>query len=136
MKLIIENWITLLNIPQPMTDWLVAQLTIDNPLFLEAVKRGRYIRNIPPYLKMYKLLPTGIVIPRGYLQLLEDIMIGRGLDLSIVDNRVLLPPVSYKFEAKLTPYQNMARFKLLTHPNGMLISPAGSGKTVVGLSLV
>jgi len=126
----------LLNIPQPMTDWLVAQLTIDNPLFLEAVKHGRYIKNIPPSLKMYKLLQTGIVIPRGYLQLLEDIMIGRGLDLTIVDNRVLLPPVSYKFEAKLTPYQVIARFKLLTHPNGMLIAPAASGKTVIGLNLV
>jgi len=135
MKLIIDNQLTLLNIPSDIKDWFAEQLTFTNPKFEEAAKYGRYIRNIPQHIKMYKSLPTGIIIPRGYLQMVEDTMIGQGLDLSIVDNRILTPPVLVESDIKLRPYQKQAKFDLLAHPNGMLIAPAASGKTIMGLDL-
>jgi superfamily II DNA or RNA helicase len=84
---------------------------------------------------MYKPLPNGIVLPRGYLQLLEGSLVGQGLDLSIKDNRVLLPPVSVKSNIVLRSYQKDAKLALLSHPNGMLVAPAASGKTIMGLDI-
>lgn len=84
---------------------------------------------------MYRPLPDGIIVPRGYLQLLEEILIGKGLDLLIQDNRVLLDPIFVKSNIKLRPYQKTAKFALLIHPNGTLIAPAGSGKTIIGLDV-
>jgi superfamily II DNA or RNA helicase len=135
MKLIIDNQLSLLNIPAEIKEWFVEQLTFTNPKFEDAVKFGRYIGNIPQYLKMYKSLPAGIVVPRGYLQMVEDSMIGQGLGLSIKDNRVLTPPISTESLIELRPYQAEAKFNLLGHPNGMLVAPAASGKTIMGLDV-
>ena len=135
MKLIIDNQLRMLSAPEELTSWFALQLTFDNPLYLEAVKHNRYIGKLHPYIYMYKPLPNGIVLPRGYLQLIEDSMIGRGLGLHITDNRVLSAPIFVKSNIVLRPYQKEAKLALLSHPNGMLIAPAGSGKTILGLDI-
>lgn len=135
MKLVIDNQLRLLNAPEELRSWFATQLTFDNPLYLEAVKRNRYLRDIHPHIYMYKPLPNGIVLPRGYLQLIEGSMVGKGLGLSIKDNRVLLPPISVKSNIILRSYQKEAKLALLSHPNGMLVAPAASGKTIIGLDV-
>ena len=125
----------MLDSPEELQNWFAVQLTFDNPLYLEAMKRKRYIGNLDPHICMYKSLPKGIVLPRGYLQLIEGSMVGKGLGLSIRDNRVLLPPVSVKSNIVLRSYQKQAKFALLSHSNGMLIAPAASGKTIMGLDI-
>jgi superfamily II DNA or RNA helicase len=135
MKLIIDNQLRLFNAPEELRSWFATQLTFDNPLYLEAVKRNRYLRDIHPHIYMYKHLPDGIILPRGYLQLIEGSMVGKGLDLSIKDNRVLSPPISVRSNIILRSYQKEAKFALLSHPNGMLVAPAASGKTVIGLDI-
>ena len=62
-------------------------------------------------------------------------MIGQGLNISIKDNRILTPPISIPSNIRLRPYQREAKFNLLSHPNGMLVAPAGSGKTIMGLDI-
>lgn len=135
MKLIIDNQLTLLGLPKDVKDWFVEQLTFSNPKFEEAMKFGRYTTNIPRHIFMYKSLPNGIIIPRGYLQIVEDTMVGQGLGLTLVDNRILTPPILVKSSIELRPYQKEAKFDLLGHPNGMLVAPAASGKTVIGLDI-
>jgi superfamily II DNA or RNA helicase len=99
------------------------------------MKRHRYIGDISQYIKLYSLSPTGIVVPRGYLQTVEDILIGKGNSITIVDNRILHKPLDIKSNIVLRPYQEAAKFDLLKHPNGMLVAPAGSGKTIMGLDI-
>jgi len=135
MRLIIDSQITLLDIPDDIKSWFIEQLTFNNPKFEEAVKQGRYLKNLKPTIELYKSLPAGIVVPRGYLQIIEDSMIGHGLYMSIQDNRVLNAPVPLKSNIKLRPYQAQAKFDLFGHPNGMLIAPAASGKTIMGLDV-
>jgi len=135
MKLIIDSQLRMLDAPEELMAWFATQLTFDNPLYLEAVKRNRYLKNLQPHICMYKPLPNGVVLPRGYLQLIEDSMIGRGLGIHITDNRILSAPVFVKSGIVLRPYQKEAKLALLSHPNGMLIAPAASGKTIMGLDI-
>lgn len=135
MKLIIDNQLRMLDIPEKLRSWFITQLTFDNPLYIEAVKHNRYLADLHPYINMYKPLPDGIVLPRGYLQLIEDSMIGRGLGLHITDNRILSAPIFVKSNIILRPYQREAKLALLSHPNGMLVAPAASGKTIMGLNI-
>jgi superfamily II DNA or RNA helicase len=125
----------MLDLPEELRSWFATQLTFDNPLYLEAVKRNRYIGNLNPHIRLYRPLPNGIVMPRGYLQLIEGSMVGKGLGLSIKDNRALLPPISVKSDIILRSYQKEAKRALLSHPNGMLVAPAASGKTIMGLDV-
>jgi len=134
-KIIIDSRVKLLNISEDVTDWLVKQLTFINPEYVEAMKRHRYIGDISQYIKLYSLNPNGITIPRGYLQTVEDILIGKGNSITIVDNRVLHRPLDIKSNIVLRPYQASAKLELLSHPNGILVAPAGSGKTIMGLDI-
>ena len=135
MKLIIDSSLKLLDAPKDVTDWFIEQLTFTNPKFEEAMKYGRYTNNIRQYIKLYRRLPNGLVLPRGFLQIIEDSMIGQGLNISIQDNRILTPPIAVQSNIKLRPYQRDAKFNLLSHPNGVLVAPAGSGKTIMGLDI-
>jgi len=135
MKIIIDSRVKLLNIPSNLVDWLVKQLTFVNPVYVEAMKRRRYIGDTKRYIELYSLNPTGITIPRGYLQIVEDALIGKGNSVTIVDNRILDRPLSVKSNIILRPYQKAAKLDLFKHPNGILVAPAGSGKTIMGLDI-
>lgn len=136
MRLVIDNQLSLTDIPKEISDWFVDQLTFDNPQYTEAVNQGRYLRGIEPHIYLYKKLPTGIRVPRGYLQAVEEVLIGQGYNLEIRDNRILFPPKKINSTIELYGYQSEAKSDLLSHPQGMLIAPAGSGKTVVGLDVI
>ena len=135
MRLTIDNSITLNGISAELKDWLMEKLTFANPKYEEAIKYNRYLGNISPTLKMYRDLPLGISVPRGYLQLIENTLLNKGFNLSISDNRILASPIEVKSNIVLRPYQEKAKLDLLSHPNGMLIAPAASGKTIMGLDL-
>jgi superfamily II DNA or RNA helicase len=124
------------DIPIELRQWFVEQLTIPNPKYKEARDNGRSTRLIPEFLRIYRELGTGgIEIPRGCLQLVEEALIGQGFGMVINDSRVLTPPISVKSNIVLHPHQEAAKFPLLSHPNGMLVAPAASGKTIIGLDL-
>jgi len=127
--------VKLLNVEENIIDWLAKQLTFINPEYVEAMRRHRYVGGISQYIELYSLNPTGITVPRGYLQTIEDILIGKGNSLTIVDNRILHKPLNIKSNIILRPYQLSAKLDLLSHPNGMLVAPAGSGKTIMGLDI-
>jgi superfamily II DNA or RNA helicase len=127
--------IVLSNISANMTRWLQDELTFENPKYKEAMKHNRYVSNIPRFIKLYDLTPNGIIIPRGYLETIEDMLIGKGYKFEIIDERILDKPLNIKSNITLTTYQQKAKLDLLTHPNGVLIAPAGSGKTVIGLDI-
>jgi len=135
MKIIIGNKITITNMPNKLRKWLFKSLVFRNPVFDEAVKNNRYIKNIPEFIYMGKLTPSGIIIPRGYLKVIENGIINKGIPVQIIDNRVLHKPITIKSKIKLKDYQVFGKEKLLSHPNGILIAPAGSGKTIVGLDI-
>lgn len=135
MRIAIGNNIILTDIPSEMKSWFIQNLTFDNPMYVEALDHGRYVKNIEKYITMYTSLPTGIIIPRGWLQLVEESLINKGYNVELHDSRILLEPIDVTSAISLRSYQAPAKFDLLKHPNGILVAPAGSGKTVMGLEL-
>ena len=136
MKIIIGNKVKLVEPPDKIVSWLINRLTFPNPKFEEAKKHNRYTGNIPQFLKLYKMMPNGIIIPRGMLETIEETFLGKGYNVSVVDNRVINKPLrNIESDILLRPYQNTAKLDLLKHPNGMLIAPAASGKTIIGLDI-
>lgn len=134
IKVDINNNIILSNISREFSDWLIDKLTFNNPLYTEAIKHNRSTYNIPEHLKLYTLLPGGLEIPRGLLQTIEDLIINSNERVEIIDRRVFAP-ASFDSNILLRNYQKPAEAGMLTHPNGMLVAPAGSGKTMLGLNM-
>jgi superfamily II DNA or RNA helicase len=113
------------------------ELRIENPLYAEAIKQGRSTWGVKPFLFNFDLLPDdSIYVPRGYRKdLLEKV---KGLEYTIRDERRRFPFVEIPSDAiKYRGYQEKAVVSLITNgEEGTLTAPAGSGKTVIGLSLI
>lgn len=113
------------------------RLKIENPKYTEALKRGRYVGNLKPFIYNFDILPDdSIRIPRGMrLELLD--MIDSNTEYTIIDGRsnhgysdVDSSIISYR------PYQEPAIAAMYQADEGLLVAPAGSGKTVMGLSMI
>ena len=100
---------------------------------------GRSVYRIPPYIHNFDILPDdSLRIPRGYKTNLYGMMDELDIRAKITDNRKKFDPVSSINSSMIRyrPYQYRAVANLIKHDEGVLVAPAGSGKTVIGLSLV
>lgn len=117
---------------------LIDSLKIANPKYGEAVQAGRSTWGINPFIYNFEILPDDSMrIPRGYRANLLNMIDEMGIKAEIVDNRKRFDPF-FGLNAsriKYRPYQYDAVSKLITAEEGVLVAPAGSGKTVIGISL-
>lgn len=139
MEIIIENKIRLKKAPNNLKDRLIDVLRTPNPMYLEAVAAGRSVYNIPPLIHNFEILPDdSLRIPRGYRANLYHMMDEFDIQAEITDNRSRFEPMCdiNSSMIRYRPYQYRAVADLIKSEEGVLVAPAGSGKTVMGLSLV
>jgi superfamily II DNA or RNA helicase len=138
-----SNRIFIHNIKPPLSqgaqDFLSAikqENTIENPAFKEAEKRGRWTGNISPVIALVRLEKQGLSLPRGYAARLFQLAKHFGVEYRFEDLRRELPMVLYHRQATLRPYQEIATTAMLRSTQGVLIGPAGSGKTFCGMEII
>jgi len=139
MEIEISNRIIVRNAPREMLDNLVSYLTVCNPKYQEAVDSGRSTRGIPQFIYNFDNVYGGIAIPRGCRsRLFREIEKNRLTDVKIVDRRTVFDYIDIdSSHIKYRPYQFSPVIDLTTKADeGLLIAPAGSGKTVIGLSII
>jgi len=116
---------------------IAPELTFDNPKFIEATKAGRSTYGLLPVIKNFKVLSDkSILIPKGYKDRLAELFSIHNVEYTYEDQRVLIPlDKTLEHDIKLRPYQRKALATIGRFTEGLLIAPAGSGKTVMGISL-
>jgi len=100
---------------------------------------GRSVFKIPPLIYNFEILPDdSLFIPRGYRTSLYSIMKDFDVTAEITDNRKRFDPICNMNSSMIRyrPYQYRAIIDLVKSEEGVLVAPAGSGKTVMGLSLI
>jgi len=119
-------------------DRIVQALTIPNPTYEEALKNGRSTYGISPHIHHYEFLHNGIAVPRGCRRMVLEGLDGMGLPYEVADYRSKFDRLQIDSSViKYRPYQPKAVLDLITKGDeGLLIAPAGSGKTVIGISVV
>lgn len=137
MEIEIANKIFVRNAPQNVLDELTAYLTISNPIYEEALKQGKKGWGIDPLIYNFDQIYNGIAIPRGcrrkLFKLVEDLQ-----HINIIDSRTNFKP-NFDIDSSAIiyrPYQKKTIFELIRNPEGVLVAPAGSGKTIMMLSLL
>jgi superfamily II DNA or RNA helicase len=137
MKFTVSNEIEIHGAPDSLIEILKDCLTMANPAFAEAKKRGRWTGNIEPVLCFYTQDSDGISFPLGYArQAIELIKKYAGGPPQIIDKRRSCPLIDFTFRGKLRPYQQEAVRDILARDFGVLEAATGSGKTVVGLAVI
>lgn len=110
------------------------KLIFNNPKYIKAEALGKWTGNIEKYIYMYEIRNNVLVLPFGCF---KDFYLKFKNDLSVVKS--LISPVrhiNYNSNIKLYPYQEQAVKQILLAKNGILVSPCGSGKTIIGLEIV
>lgn len=143
MEIIIQNKIRLRNYPKKLKEFLINTLHVENPKYHEAIKHGRSTRGIKPYIVNCTFLPdNSLVIPRGLRKqildenFLQSFSVTKN-DFEVIDKRALFDYTEVgKTQIVYRPFQREAILKMITSSEeGLLVAPAGAGKTVMGLSI-
>lgn len=133
----ITHKLFLSQVPETLKATIMADLTLENPKWLENLKMGRTNYKTSRHLKFYTPRKNGgLIVPRGYGQRLARICALAGETVDYEDARRSLPEVDFRFNAQLRPYQHLACEQMLKRRFGTLCAPTGAGKTVCGLYLL
>jgi superfamily II DNA or RNA helicase len=133
----IRNKISVEACPQSFESNLRARLTIDNPVWLENDRMGRWNGDTPPELRFYGYNSDGaLLVPRGFIRQLLSMCKANGLKPQVVDLTRELEPVDFAFNGELRPYQSEALTAILSRRFGTVSMPTGSGKTVLALAAI
>lgn len=115
------------------------QLRVVNPKYLEAQAAGRSLWGIDQFIHNFQMLPDdSLLVPRGLRKRILTTVSELGIDHTVEDNRSHFDHININSSAiKFRPYQFPAILNLTGKADeGVLVAPAGSGKTVMGLSLM
>jgi superfamily II DNA or RNA helicase len=112
------------------------RLTMDNPQFASMERLGKWTGDTPRRLSFYENTTAGLEIPRGFADQAYHICHGNGEQITIQDERQLLPEVEFNFHGSLRPFQEDAVKDMLKTTQGVLDCPTGGGKTVIALNII
>lgn len=87
----------------------------------------------------FSVLPDGsLLVPRGCRKSVLSLSDELGINYTVLDERTLFPHITLdSSKIKYRPYQFDSVLNLFSkHQEAILVAPAGSGKTVMGLSLI
>jgi len=124
-----------------LLDDVIQTLTIKNPAYIQAEKAGRWTGNIDRLLKYYELRANDkdekfLVLPRGFLPLLLSRAKQHKLRWTLHDYTHTREAIEFNSTIQLRDYQQPAVDAAIEKGGGVIVSPAGSGKTVMGLELI
>ncbi len=103
-----------------------------NPEFHERQRQRRSTWNIPRFLRSYdETLEGDLILPRGLLPLLQQLVDSAGSTLRIDDRRGAGTKQDFRFTATLRPEQQDAADAITATEQGILVAPPGTGKTVI-----
>lgn len=105
-------------------------LILDNPEYAKKQRMGFYLGNTPKKLVLYEINGNTVVLPFGCLRSILGLLDGA------FEKQFAVPrKIDYGGEVPLYGYQEEAVTALLSSHYGILQSPAGSGKTQIGIAL-
>jgi superfamily II DNA or RNA helicase len=138
MEIIIKSQIQLKNSPPDLNNILISDLKVPNPKFIEADRLGYSTYGIDQYIDNFEMdLNNNLFIPRGYRRKLLSLLKDMKISYTLEDKRTSFPYTDINStQINYRKYQTAAVIDLVSQDEGLLVAPAGSGKTVMGLSII
>lgn len=133
MKVVISNEITIIEPAQEILNWCRKELVISNPDYEKKERLGLWLGNTPKTLSLYKRNGNSLILPVGALEHIRHIL--TRLDVEYEQKTANNGFVDYNSEVNLYDYQERAVEQMSQNNYGILQSPAGSGKTQMGIAL-
>ena len=123
-------------LPQPLANRLIRLAAFQNPEFYKAQSMRLPVWNTPRIIGCAENFPHHIGLPRGCLQVVQDLLAQNNIQAEIRDERVTGSEVTAKFTGVLRADQEKAVKAILKWDLGVLCAPAAFGKTVTAVALI
>lgn len=132
MRVSIGATITVENPSQALNDWCEEHLVIPNPEYAKKVRMHFWVGNTPKTLSLYERRGNALILPFGILRDVQHFLRGHPCTSEFLEP----VEIAYGGEVPLYSYQDDAVNVVKECRYGILQSPAGSGKTQMGIALV
>jgi superfamily II DNA or RNA helicase len=123
-------------LPSALLNQIKRLAAFQNPEFYQRQKARLSTALTPRVIGCAEELAQHMALPRGCLEDLESLLHTHGATLRLEDERVEGKRIDIAFKGRLTTVQEDIAQRLLAHDTGVLVTPPGTGKTVVGTYLV
>ncbi|MBN1638816.1 MAG: DEAD/DEAH box helicase [Ignavibacteriales bacterium] len=138
LEIVISNQIYLkrAQLSRKLIVFLREQLNFYNSDFLAKKNLGKSTFNTEKFFKLIEESDSEVMIPRGFSASLVQFCNKENIPFKIVDRREKKDFVDFESEIKLQDHQEIALEKVQGKDFGVIVSPPGSGKTVIGLEII
>lgn len=128
----ISNVITINHPSKELLSWCTKNLRLRNPDYDKKVRMHFWVGKTPEWLYLYEIHGDKLILPYGVLRDILPMVNANDIQTEFV------PPeaIDYSCEVPLYDYQQEAVEAVYWKQYGILQSPAGSGKTQMGIALV
>ena len=124
------------SLPNLMLRYLRDNLNFINTEYLIKKSTGKNTFGTEKYFTNLDHQADNLIIPRGFIGSLVRYCRVQKIDYFLEDKRIKAEPVDFHFSASLYPYQQAAVDVTDKKDFGVIVSSPGSGKTIIGLSLI
>lgn len=125
-NLLVEN-------PTPeIREWCNSYLVISNPEYMKKARMNLWLGDTPKKIWLYEQNSKNLILPYGILRDIPKEITDTACFVSCFKNH---RSIDYKANVNLYDYQERAVEALIKAKYGILQSPAGSGKTQIGIAL-
>ena len=133
MDVTINEMIAVDDPTREVSEWCEKHLVLTNPDFEKKSRMGFWTRNTPKQLRLYERVGNRLYLPFGTLRGLWPMIREADVETDFPE------PVDVNYgpqEVPLYDYQKEAVTRMMNARYGILQSPAGSGKTQMGIALI
>ncbi|MHA7109029.1 TOTE conflict system archaeo-eukaryotic primase domain-containing protein [Sunxiuqinia elliptica] len=121
---------------QKLIVFLREQLNFYNSDYLAKKNLGKSVFNTEKFFKLIEESENEVMIPRGFSASLVQFCTKEKIPFKIIDKREKKESIDFESEIKLQDHQEIALKKIREKDFGVIVSPPGSGKTVIGLEII
>ena len=132
MSVTVSNVITIDNPSKELRTWCAKNLSLKNPEYVKKQRMHFWVGNTPEYLHLYGIHGDKWILPFGTLRNILPMV-------SVDEIKMDFPAseqIDYGCKVPLYDYQQKAIEDVYWKQYGILQSPAGSGKTQMGIALI
>lgn len=126
----IGSYITVTNPSPELLTWCKENLELSNPEYQKKARMNLWLGNTPKTISLYTINENTLILPFGTLRQILPLLSGDWKKLYKKPKKI-----DYKASVPLYAYQEEAVAVMLINHYGILQSPAGSGKTQMGIAL-
>jgi superfamily II DNA or RNA helicase len=138
LEIIIRNQIYLKRnqLSQKLISFLREELNFYNTDYLIKNRLGKSTFNTEKFFNLINEADTEVMIPRGFSATLVQFCNNEKIPYKIIDKRTKKDSIDFASEITLQEHQEIALDKIREKDFGVIVSPPGSGKTVIGLEII